>query len=277
MNYFKDKETFIKNFKNRVEMTYAIPFEKSNSYQQYVALGELVKEYIAHDWIETNKKVSDKRQVYYFSMEFLMGRMITNNLMNAELYDVTKEAFEDLGLDINEIEHMESDAGLGNGGLGRLAACFLDSAAALKMPVHGNCIRYRYGFFKQSIENGYQVEYPDHWLKDIHVWEVRRNEESVEVPFYGHIEIEVDSKGKLKVNHKNAEYVKAVPYDVPIIGYNNGVVNTLRLWNTEPSDKYHNMGGTFEYHKKLRQISEMLYPNDDTDEGKILRLKQQYL
>ena len=205
MNYFNDKETFIKNFKNRVEMTYAIPFEKSNSYQQYVALGELVKEYIAHDWIETNKKVSDKRQVYYFSMEFLMGRMITNNLMNAGLYDVTKEAFEDLGLDINEIEHMESDAGLGNGGLGRLAACFLDSAAALKMPVHGNCIRYRYGFFKQSIENGYQVEYPDHWLKDIHVWEVRRNEESVEVPFYGHIEIEVDSKGKLKVNHKNAE------------------------------------------------------------------------
>ena len=117
MNYFKDKETFIKNFKNRVEMTYAIPFEKSNSYQQYVALGELVKEYIAHDWIETNKKVSDKRQVYYFSMEFLMGRMITNNLMNAGLYDVTKEAFEDLGLDINEIEHMESDAGLGNGGV----------------------------------------------------------------------------------------------------------------------------------------------------------------
>lgn len=277
MNYFKDKETFIKNFKNRVEMTYAIPFEKSNSYQQYVALGELVKEYIAHDWIETNKKVSDKRQVYYFSMEFLMGRMITNNLMNAGLYDVTKAAFEDLGLDINEIEHMESDAGLGNGGLGRLAACFLDSAAALKMPVHGNCIRYRYGFFKQSIENGYQVEYPDHWLKDIHVWEVRRNEESVEVPFYGHIEIEVDSNGKLKVNHKNAEYVKAVPYDVPIIGYNNGVVNTLRLWNTEPSDIYHNKGGTFEYHKKLRQISEMLYPNDDTDEGKILRLKQQYL
>ena len=107
-------------------------------------------------------------------------------------------------------------------------------------------------FFKQSIENGYQVEYPDHWLKDIHVWEVRRNEESVEVPFYGHIEIEVDSKGKLKVNHKNAEYVKAVPYDVPIIGYNNGVVNTLRLWNTEPSDKYHNMGGTFEYHKKVK-------------------------
>ncbi len=277
MNYFKDKKTFIDHFKNQVETNYAIPFEESNSYQQYVALGELVKKEISKDWIISNEKVKDMRQVHYFSMEFLMGRMITNNLMNAGLYDVVKEAFDELGLDINEVEHMESDAGLGNGGLGRLAACFMDSSAALSIPVHGNCLRYRYGFFRQSIEDGYQVEYPDHWLRDIHVWEIRRVEEAVEIPFYGRIEIDLDEAGKLRVQHKDAEYVKAVPYDVPIVGYDNGVVNNLRLWNTEPSDQLHNQGGTFKYHKKPRQISEMLYPDDHTDEGKQLRLKQQYL
>ena len=273
---FKDAITFKKAFIEQVEKTYAIDFKDSSSYQQYVALGTLLKEHIADDWKETKKIEADKRQVYYFSMEFLMGRMITNNLMNAGVYDVVKQAFNELNLDINEIEHKETDAGLGNGGLGRLAACFMDSVAALALPVHGNCIRYRYGFFKQKIENGYQVEYPDRWLKDIHVWEVRRDEEAIDVPFYGHIELSVID-GKLNVFHRNAEYVKAVPYDVPIVGYNNQVINTLRLWSAEPSDLYQNQGGTFDYHKKLRQISEMLYPNDDTDEGKILRLKQQYL
>ncbi|HHV33520.1 MAG TPA: glycogen/starch/alpha-glucan phosphorylase [Acholeplasma sp.] len=277
MNLFKNKETFIKHFKNEVETTYAIPFEKSNSYQQYVALGKMVKSHVTKDWILTEEKQKDKRQVYYFSMEFLMGRMITNNLMNAGIYDLVKEAFNELGLDINEIEHRESDPGLGNGGLGRLAACFLDSAAALGLPMHGNCLRYRYGFFRQAIENGYQVEYPDNWLRDIHVWEIRRPEEAVEVPFYGYIEVKMDNNGRLQVSHKDAEYVKAVPYDVPIVGYDNNVINHLRLWNTEPSDKTQNLGGTFEYHKKIRQISEMLYPDDHTDEGKILRLKQQYL
>ncbi len=276
MNTFKDKKTFIENFKYQVETTYAIPFEESNSYQQYIALGQLVKNHIAKDWIESEKKQLKMRQVYYFSMEFLMGRMITNNLMNAGVYNIVKEAFDELGLDINEIEHKESDPGLGNGGLGRLAACFLDSAAALKIPMHGNCLRYRYGFFRQAIEDGYQVEYPDTWLRDIHVWEIRRAEEAVEVPFYGYIEISSDN-GNLKVTHKDAEYVKAVPYDVPIVGYDNKIINHLRLWNTEPSDITANLGGTFEYHKKIRQISEMLYPNDHTDEGKILRLKQQYL
>lgn len=276
MNVFKDKKTFIEHFKDEIESIYAIQFERSNSYQQYVALGSLLKQYVSKDWIETKAKEHKMRQVYYFSMEFLMGRMITNNLMSAGVYDLVEEAFKDLGLDINEIEHQESDAGLGNGGLGRLAACFMDSSASLGLPVHGNCLRYRYGFFKQSIENGYQVEYPDNWLKDIHVWEIRRAEEAVEIPFYGYIDITMEN-GKLKVLHRDAEYVKAVPYDVPIIGYKNQIVNTLRLWNTEASDIYYNKGGTFEYHKKLRQISEMLYPNDDTDEGKVLRLKQQYL
>ena len=202
-----------------------------------------------------------------------MGRMVTNNLMNAGVYPIVKKAFEELGIDLNEVEHQETDAGLGNGGLGRLAACFMDSVASLGLPVHGNCIRYRYGFFEQGIRNGYQVEHPDRWLKDVNVWEVRKDEESVEIPFYGYIDISSEN-GRLVVKHRNAEYVKAVPYDVPIIGDGNHIVNTLRLWSAEPASVYPD--NAFEYHRNLREISSMLYPNDDTEEGKILRLKQQY-
>ena len=278
MNYgnFKDVKTFKQAFISNVENKYAVDFKDSTPYQQYVVLGEMIRFYIAKDWHETNKIQSRQqlRKVYYFSMEFLMGRMITNNLMNAGVYNVVKTAFDELGIDLNEVEHQEADAGLGNGGLGRLAACFMDSVASLGLPVHGNCIRYRYGFFEQGIKNGYQVEHPDRWLKDLNVWEIRKDQDSVEIPFYGYIDIS-NQNGKLRVKHRNAEYVKAVPYDVPIIGDNNHVVNTLRLWSAEPS-QYEPDGDAFEYHKKLREISSMLYPNDENEEGKLLRLKQQY-
>lgn len=278
MNYpnFKDVKTFKEAFISNVENKYAVDFDQSTAYQQYVVLGEMLRYNIAKDWhntIEQTKKQKAK-VVYYFSMEFLMGRMITNNLMNAGVYPVVKQAFDELGIDLNEVEHQETDAGLGNGGLGRLAACFMDSVASLGLPVHGNCIRYRYGFFEQGIRNGYQVEHPDRWLKDINVWEIRKDNESVEIPFYGYIDIGSEN-GKLKVSHKNAEYVKAVPYDIPIIGDNNHIVNTLRLWSAEPASVYPQTDA-FEYHRKLREISSMLYPNDDTEEGKLLRLKQQY-
>ncbi len=277
MNYpnFKDVKTFKQAFIQNVENKYAVDFSESTSYQQYVVLGEMLRQYIAKDWHETiaKTKATKARQVYYFSMEFLMGRMITNNLMNAGVYPIVKKAFDELGIDLNEVEHQETDAGLGNGGLGRLAACFMDSVASLGLPVHGNCIRYRYGFFEQGIKNGYQVEHPDRWLKDVHVWEIRKDDEAVEIPFYGYIEMSSE-KGKLIVKHRNAEYVKAVPYDVPIIGDGNHIVNTLRLWSAEPASVYPD--NAFEYHKKLREISSMLYPNDDTEDGKILRLKQQY-
>ena len=277
MNYpnFKDVKTFKNAFIQNVENKYAIPFEESNSYQQYVVLGEMLRMNIAKDWYNTIKLTKEKqaKQVYYFSMEFLMGRMITNNLMNAGVYPIVKQAFNELGIDLNEVEHQESDAGLGNGGLGRLAACFMDSVASLGYPVHGNCIRYRYGFFEQGIKKGYQVEHPDRWLKDVHVWEIRKDDEAVEIPFYGYIDMST-TNGKLVVKHKNAECVKAVPYDVPIIGDNNQVVNTLRLWSAEPASTYPD--NAFEYHRKLRDISSMLYPNDETEDGKILRLKQQY-
>lgn len=272
---FKDKNTFKKEFVKQVESFYAVDFKDSTPYQQYVVLGNMVRLQIAADWKATEKAIADQklRTVYYFSMEFLMGRMITNNLMNAGLRPVVEEAFKDLGIDINEVEHQESDAGLGNGGLGRLAACFMDSCASLALPVNGNCIRYRLGFFEQGIKNGYQVEHPDRWLKDIHVWEIRKDEEAVEIPFYGRIEYEYKN-GKLFVHHKDAEYVNAVPYDVPVIGDGNHVVNTLRLWSAEPASKYPD--DAFAYTSRLREICSMLYPNDSTDEGKELRLKQQY-
>ena len=278
MNYnaFKDVETFKKAFISNVENNYAVDFDQSTPYQQYVVLGEMLRFYIAHDWHQTNMAIknSKARRVFYFSMEFLMGRMITNNLMNAGVYPVVKKAFEDLGIDLNEVEHQEADAGLGNGGLGRLAACFMDSVASLGLPVAGNCIRYRYGFFEQGIKHGYQVEHPDRWLKDVNVWEIRKDDAAVEIPFYGYIEMS-SVNGQLQVKHKNAEYVKAVPYDMPIIGDNNHIVSTLRLWSAEPADVYPE-NDAFTYHRNLREISSMLYPNDDTDEGKILRLKQQY-
>ena len=277
MNYpnFKDVKTFKQAFIQNVENKYAVDFIDATSYQQYVVLGEMLRQHIAKDWHTTIVKTKNvkARQVYYFSMEFLMGRMITNNLMNAGVYPIVKKAFDELGIDLNEVEHQETDAGLGNGGLGRLAACFMDSVASLGLPVHGNCIRYRYGFFEQGIRNGYQVEHPDRWLKDVNVWEIRKDDEAVEIPFYGYIEI-YSENGKLVVKHRNAEYVKAVPYDVPIIGDGNHIVNTLRLWSAEPASVYPD--DAFEYHKKLREISSMLYPNDDTEDGKLLRLKQQY-
>lgn len=278
MNYdkFKNVETFKKEFVSNVENNYAVEFEESTPYQQYVVLGEMLRNYIAKDWHNTYEinKTNKNKKVYYFSMEFLMGRMITNNLMNAGVYPIVKKAFDELGLDINEVEHQEADAGLGNGGLGRLAACFMDSVASLGLPVNGNCIRYRYGFFEQGIKNGYQVEYPDSWLKDKNVWEIRKPDEAIEVPFFGHIDIQIFN-GKIRVKHRDAIYVKAVPYDMPIIGDGNHVVNNLRLWNAEPSDRYQ-ADDIYEYNKQVREISSMLYPNDNTYEGKLLRLKQQY-
>ncbi len=277
INYFENVEQFKQYFIDRVEKLYAVDFEKSNSYQQYVALGSLVSEHISEDWKLTNKYYAENetRSVYYFSMEFLMGRMITNNIMNAGLRPVVAKAFKELKLDLNAIEHLEADAGLGNGGLGRLAACFMDSVASIGLPVHGNCIRYRYGFFEQGVEDGYQVEHPDRWLKDVNVWEVRKDEEAIEIPFFGHVEMGyVD--GDLEVKHVDCQYVKAVPYDMPIIGNENGIVNTLRLWSAEPAANYPKNISAFDYHASVREISSMLYPNDSTDEGKLLRLKQQY-
>lgn len=274
---FASKEKFIEVFEVTIKKLFAVSLKDSLPHQQYIALGTLLKEEVSKDWYETKEALtkSGQKQCYYFSMEFLLGRMITNNLQSYGVYDLVKEAFKDLKLDINAIELKEDDAGLGNGGLGRLAACFIDSAAALKLPVMGETIRYRYGFFRQVIENGYQIEAPDYWLKNNYIWEIRRPELAIDIPFYGHIETVKTKEGFTKYVHKNAEYVKAVPYDIPIIGYLNNTINTLRLWEAEASYKNHSYLKT-EYHRNMRKICEVLYPNDDTVEGKILRLKQQY-
>ena len=280
-NAFTNKKVFKETFQNRVQQIYGIRFEESTPHQRYFTLGTLVREYISSNWIETNEAIvkGQHKQVYYFSMEFLMGRLLTNNMMNLGIRTVIDAGLGELGIDTNELEMIEADAGLGNGGLGRLAACFMDSIASLGLPGHGNGLRYRYGFFEQKVIDGYQVEVPDKWLQRGFVWEVRKSNESVEVPFAGRVEL-VKENGREVYKHVPAEYVRAVPYDVPVVGdvtNGNKTVNTLRLWSSEPTEnEYPTNMSAVEYEKDVRNISEFLYPDDSTDEGKILRLKQQY-
>ena len=270
---FKDEHTFINEFKSRIEKRYIVTLENASLRQKYNVLGEMVSEVISKNWLKTNDYLSknNQKEVYYFSMEFLMGRLITNNIMNLGLRDVIEKGLNLENIDINEVENYEADAGLGNGGLGRLAACFLDSIASLGYPGFGNGIRYRYGLFEQKIEDGYQVEKPDDWLKDGYVWEVRRDEETVNIPFGGYVAFEDGNA----VYYPN-EIIKAIPYDIPIVGNENAVVTSLRLWNAEPTNTYPEDTDAFTYDASIRNISGFLYPDDATREGKVLRLKQQY-
>lgn len=269
---FRSKETFMKAFAERLIKTYMQDIQHSSVRERFNVLGMLLKEEIALDWMNTNKTLAKTKpkEVHYFSMEFLLGRLITNNLISMGVREVVLDAFNENGIDLNEVENYESDPGLGNGGLGRLAACYLDSMASLGIPGFGHCIRYRYGLFRQKIKNGYQEERPDNWLSDGYVWEVRQEEEAEDIPYFGHVEF----NGKM--TYKPSEYIRAVPYDVPIVGNQNGVVNSLRLWNAEPSRKYPKDKEPFEYEAELQRISGFLYPDDTTDDGKKLRLMQQY-
>ena len=270
---FTDKETFKKHFQAKTEIISVSPYEQASVYDKYKALGELVFEAIASRWIdsEITLKKNEPKQVYYFSMEFLMGRLITNNIYNLGLRPMIEEALSEMGEDLNELEHAEVDAGLGNGGLGRLAACFLDSIASLGYAGHGNGIRYHYGLFEQLIKNGYQVEKPDDWLKDGYVWEVRKDEDALDIGFGGHVRFDGEN-----YHYVPNEVIKAVPYEVPVVGDQNGRVNVLRLWNAEPTGIYPPDKHAFDFDEEIRRISGFLYPDDTTYEGKVLRLKQQY-
>ncbi len=272
MNIFKNPKTFEKEFKTRLDRTYMVSVEASSLRQRFNILGTLIKEYASQYAKKTQEKLANsyQKEVIYFSMEFLLGRLVTNNLINLGVYNVAKEAFQNMGIDLNEVEEYESDPGLGNGGLGRLAACFLDSLSSLGYPGYGNCLRYRYGLFRQKITNGYQEERPDNWLSDQYVWETRKEELSEEIPFYGYVSYE----GKM-VYHPT-EFIKAVPYDVMAIGAGNGIVTNLRIWNAEPASTYPINKSAFEYEFNLEKITGFLYPDDTTDEGKRLRLTQQY-
>ena len=276
---FEDKNAFKKAFTERMLERYGVTIADSHISERYAILGEMVRDYANVDWGHTRDKSikRDQKTVIYFSMEFLIGRLLVNNMQNMGIYEVAKDGLKDLGINIHELEEQESDAGLGNGGLGRLAACFLDSIASLGYLGHGNCIRYQYGFFRQRIIDGKQKEFPDQWLSNGNVWEIRRPKYEVEVKFYGNPETYLKPDGTYAIRTANALIVRAVPYDIPVVGYRNHVTNSLRLWNAEPTAHHLPKDISFEnYLHALEELCHGLYPDDSTENGRILRLRQQY-
>ena len=283
MNF--DKREFKKQVKENVKLLYRKNFEEANSQEVYQAVALAVKDDIIDNWLATQKVMEEKdpKIVYYMSMEFLMGRALGNNLINLCEYDEVKEALDELGFDIDAIEDQEPDPALGNGGLGRLAACFLDSLTTLGYSAYGCGIRYRYGMFKQKIEDGFQKEVPDNWLKDGYPFEMKRPEYSHEVHFGGYVRSEMGENGKINFIHEGYSSVIAVPYDMPIVGYGNDMVNTLMIWDAEPKEVFRlDSFDKGEYNKAVEEenlaknLVEVLYPNDNHISGKELRLKQQY-
>ena len=280
------KEAFKKSVKDNVKFLYRKTIEEATQEQIFQAVSYTVKDVIIDNWLETQKAYDeqDPKIVYYMSMEFLMGRALGNNLINLCGYGEVKEALEELGFDLNCIEDQEPDPALGNGGLGRLAACFLDSLATLNYAAYGCGIRYHYGMFKQQIKDGYQIEVPDNWLKNGYPFELRRPEYAKEVHFGGYVRAEYDAeKGVTRFIHEGYQAVKAIPYDMPITGYDNDVVNTLRIWDAEPIVDFEldsfdkgDYKKAVEQENLARNIVEVLYPNDNHYAGKELRLKQQY-
>lgn len=274
---FTHVESFKSTFLEKLETMYGKSFKDSTNRDQYNTLGHMVREYMNSQWIATNEsyRSGEQKQMYYLSIEFLLGRLLGSNILNLGIRDVCEQGLSELGISLQELEEVEADAGLGNGGLGRLAACFLDSLASLNLPGHGCGIRYKHGLFDQKIVDGYQVEFPEQWLLHENVWEVRRHDQAVEVSYFGSVEpLEID--GRLEFRHTNAEVIMAVPYDVPVVGYETSTVNTLRLWNAEPVPFPQNCKDILKYKRETEAVSEFLYPDDTHDEGKILRLKQQY-
>ena len=281
-----DKEEFKERVKENVKTLYRKTIKEATQQQLFQAVSYAVKDDIINNWLATQKQyeIDDPKTVYYMSMEFLMGRALGNNLINLCAYKEVKEALDEMGFDLNVIEDQEPDAALGNGGLGRLAACFLDSLATLGYSAYGCGIRYRYGMFKQKIENGYQVEVPDNWLKDGNPFELRRPEYAKIVKFGGYVRVEYDEEHK-RNNFVQEGYqsVRAIPYDIPVLGYNNNIVNTLRVWDAEAINDFHlDSFDKGDYQKAVEQenlaknIVDVLYPNDNHYAGKELRLKQQY-
>ena len=281
-----DKEAFINDVKANVKTLYRKTIEEATKQQVFQAVSYTIKDTIIDNWLATQKQyeIDDPKTVYYMSMEFLMGRALGNNLINLTEYNDVKEALEEIGFDLNVIEDEEPDAALGNGGLGRLAACFLDSLATLGYSSYGCGIRYRYGMFKQKIENGYQIEVPDNWLKDGNPFELRRPEYAKEVKFGGYVRVQYDEATRRnRFIQEGCQSVRAIPFDIPIVGYDNRIVNTLRVWDAEAINDFQldsfdkgDYQKAVEQENLARNIVEVLYPNDNHYAGKELRLKQQY-
>ncbi|MCI5935855.1 MAG: glycogen/starch/alpha-glucan phosphorylase [Lachnospiraceae bacterium] len=284
-NEMFEKETFVKNVKDSVKTLFRKTLEEATQQEIFQAVSYVTKDVIIDQWLATQKTMdeTDPKTLYYMSMEFLVGRALGNNLINLTAYDQVKEALEELGLDLNVIEDQERDPALGNGGLGRLAACFMESLSSLGYPAYGCGIRYRYGMFRQKIKDGYQTEVPDNWLKNGYPFELRRPEHSCTVKFGGYVRAEVGPDGKTRFVQENYQAVTAVPYDMPIIGYDNNVVNTLMIWDAEPVECFQldsfdkgDYKKAVEQENLARNLVEVLYPNDNHVQGKELRLKQQY-
>ncbi len=280
-----DKEMFKRSVLYNVKTLYRKTLEEATPQQIFQAVGYAVKDAVVDNWLITHKEYDrqDPKMVYYMSMEFLMGRALGNNIINLGAYKPFKEALADLGIDLDMVEDQEPDAALGNGGLGRLAACFLDSLSTLGYAAYGCGIRYRYGMFKQEIRDGYQVEVPDNWLVDGNPFELRRPEYAKEVKFGGYVNVHIDKNGRSNFVQEGYQSVKAIPYDLPVVGYGNGIVNTLRIWDAEAVECFQlDSFDKGDYQKAVEQsnlaknIVEVLYPNDNHYAGKELRLKQQY-
>ncbi|MBC1936543.1 glycogen/starch/alpha-glucan phosphorylase [Listeria grandensis] len=272
------KEHFKKEYRRALTSLYASEIHDLTPLEQYITLGSVVKDYTAQNWMQTKKEYQQDqaKQVYYFSIEFLPGKLLKSNLLNLGILDKVREGLAELGVDFAKLEAIEADPGLGNGGLGRLAACFMDSMATCDVPGNGNGIRYRYGLFKQKFVNGYQVELPDDWLRHENVWETRRENKAEIVRFFGDVHLEEDANGQIKPVYSHTEDILAVPYDTAMTGYENETVNNLRLWSAEipPSEEIDYFSE--ERRKSIHSISEMLYPDDSNYDGRLLRLKQEY-
>ena len=280
-----DKDLFKRSVLYNVKTLYRTTLEEASEQQIFQAVSYAIKDAIVDHWLNTQKEYEkkDPKTVYYLSMEFLMGRALGNNIINLKAYKQVAEALDELGLNLDLIEDQEPDAALGNGGLGRLAACFLDSLATLGYPAYGCGIRYRYGMFKQQIRDGYQVEVPDNWLADGNPFELRRPEYAKIVKFGGYVNVYTDEKGRNNFVQEGYQSVRAIPYDMPIVGYGNGIVNTLRIWDAEAVECFKldsfdkgDYQKAVEQENLARNIVEVLYPNDNHYAGKELRLKQQY-
>lgn len=283
---FTDKDDFIKQYRLACEREFSKPHEELGSQERYYAMASLIAGKAKALRGDTLQQANDKgeKTVYYFSIEFLLGPLLDNYLLNFGIRDIVKAACKDLGMQLDDIERCESDPGLGNGGLGRLAACFLDSMAALGINGNGNGMRYRYGLFKQAIEGGRQVEKMDNWLEHGFPWETRRNESSVLIRFGGQV-VRHEENGRYWFTQEGGELVKAVPYDVPIVGYGGKKVNNLRLWSAEPAEENFDLDAfnagdyakAMKFRSDVEAISQILYPNDAGEHGRLLRLKQEYL
>lgn len=273
------KEQFLHDFKDILHEEQLIKVEDATPAELFQTLARTIRKYITPMWLERrNKLVEDKQKIaYYFSIEFLPGRMLETNLLNLGILDVVKEGFDELGVDFTAVKRAEYDMALGNGGLGRLAAAFMDSLATTGYPGFGNGIRYRYGLFKQKIVNGYQVELPDDWFGSLgNVWETRKDHDVVDVKIFGNVYLQANEEGRIVPVYENSQTLRAVPYDVPQIGFGNDVVNNLRLWDIEIPEEYELEYPTIEARRKVQDITAILYPDDSSYEGKELRLIQEY-